>query len=318
MLSRTADSLYWMSRYLERAEHTARMTNVNLNFMLEDTTSSNEDRLKRLLKVLYCPPPDCDPDDIKTILSKIVFNRSHPNSILSLISIARENARQVREQVSTELWEALNRFFLEFRDLSVSGNHQVLEPNLYKRIIESSFLLQGITDATLSHEEGWQFIRLGRFLERAEATTEMLKVYLQAYRLDNTADAAQQYLEKVEILKYTSAFEPYCKLYTADLRFNWIAEFLILNADFPHSVCFSIRQVSYSLSDIARNSGRPLSLDLLRLSGKLMAMLEFSSAEEILEMGIEKFLGDLEKSCAAIHKEMDELYIKYSIGTELR
>jgi len=317
MLSRTADSLYWMSRYLERAEHTARMAAVNLNFILEDSAGSYEDRLTRLLRVLYCPMPEEDQNNLTSILNKVVFDRSHPNSIFSCVASARENARQVREQISTELWEYLNRFYLEIREMAASGSVSVLEPALYKRISELSFLLQGITDMTLSHEEGWQFIRLGRYLERLESKTEMLKVYLQAYRLDRTADPAQQYLEKVEILKYSSAFEPYCKVYTADLRFAWIAEFLILNPDFPHSLRYAMRQVDYSLGDIEKESGGRRSGQLSRIAGKSNADLEFSTFETLQARGIDQFLADLESASAEIHKEMHQVYIRYSIDAEV-
>src|SRR5579859_1170001 len=162
MLSRVADNLYWMSRYLERAEHTARVIGVHLNLMLEDEPSQQGRRWSR---VLTCLGSKDGAGDAFAAAESYALDQ-----ILTSIMSARENARQVREQISSEMWEELNRLFHESKRV---GTPQFFRDRPYEiafRVIESSHLFQGISDSTMIHGEGWQFIQSGRFIERVQAT----------------------------------------------------------------------------------------------------------------------------------------------------
>ncbi|NUQ80214.1 MAG: alpha-E domain-containing protein [Bacteroidetes bacterium] len=312
MLSRAADCLFWMSRYLERADHTARMTDVNLNLMTEGDQEGRE-RLIRLIHALHMPAPEAEADDLRPYYHRIAADARHPNSVLSCITSARENARQVREMLSTELWETLNRFYLDLRADCARQTPVFAESSFYKKIRERSFQIRGIADDTLSHSEPWQFIRLGRYLERMEATSELLRTYFKVYRLQPSQDHSRQYLEKVEILKYCSAFEPYSKVYTADFRFTWMAEFLLLNHDFPYSLTFSTRQVDYAITDLISLSGRQDTGDLRKVTGKIRSFLEFSTGEDILKDGIDAFLKRIEDASVDINKAVYQTFITYPI-----
>ncbi|MEI7773053.1 MAG: alpha-E domain-containing protein, partial [Chloroflexales bacterium] len=161
MLSRVADSLYWMSRYLERAEHTARLIAVGLNLMLDQTPQSVGPRWERLLAALRAYPPPSGSGDAYAIARMLTFDTSNEGSIVSCIASARENARQVRELISSEMWEQLNRLYLRVKGSSIDQIWQGEPLEFYQDVKEGAHLFQGVTDATMTHGEGWQFIQVG-------------------------------------------------------------------------------------------------------------------------------------------------------------
>lgn len=318
MLSRVADSLYWMSRYLERAEHAARLIDVNLNMMLDQSPANAGQRWARLLSSLHVPPLPGGANDAYRITRVMTFDTSNETSIVACVATARDNLRQVREQISSEMWEHLNRFFLQLKggnieDLWNEGPHEFL-----RMAREGAHLFQGITDSTMSHGEGWQFIQVGRFIERAQATATLLDVYFsEFFDSQSRQSEAGSYLDWVGLLKSCTAFEAYCKVYTADLRPERIAEFLLLNADFPRSVRFAADRMQQAFQAIAdatetRKTGR-----LNRLAGRLRAALNFGQIDEIMEGGLQAYLVDIQRQCAQIHAAIQQTYIAYPIESAL-
>ena len=180
MLSRVAESLYWMSRYLERAEHTARLIDVHLAQMLDQTGEDTSMRWHRLLRSLRTPLPEGE-IDAYSITHLLTFDASNTSSIVYCIEAARENARQVREQISSEMWEQLNRLFLRVKESSMEKIWYAEPHRFLNNVKEGIYLFQGITDATLSHSEGWHFIRVGRFLERTTATAALLDTHFAKF-----------------------------------------------------------------------------------------------------------------------------------------
>src|SRR5215216_6170373 len=177
MLSRVADSLYWTSRYLERAEHTARLVDIGLNLMLDQSAAAVERRWGRLLDSLHAPPRLTGSSDAYRIAEAMTFDPANETSIVACIAAARENLRQVREQISSEMWEQLNRLFLQVKETRLDEIWRVTTHEFFRSVKEGSHLFQGITDATMNHGEGWQFIQVGRYIERAAATSTLLDVY---------------------------------------------------------------------------------------------------------------------------------------------
>ncbi len=166
MLSRVADSLYWMSRYLERAEHTARLIDVDFQLRLDYATESGPGRWLRLLEALQIPVPPGGKIDAASLAYALTLERSNPSSIVSCISAARENLRQVREQCSSEMWEQLNRLYLQVLG-TPAGEAWLLHSQLFFRgVLDGAHLFHGVTDSTMSHGEGWHYIQLGRYVER--------------------------------------------------------------------------------------------------------------------------------------------------------
>jgi uncharacterized alpha-E superfamily protein len=330
MLSRVADNLYWMSRYLERAEHTARLIDVNLALDLERSPEARGQHWGRVLNSLQASRP-ADGVDAYKVTRHLTFETSNPSSVVACISAARENARQVREQISSEMWEQINRFYLTVRGTTIHAIWRRQPHEFFRSVKEAIHFFQGLTDSTLGHAEGWQFIQVGRYLERAVAIASLLGVYYQRPGLpgeapggaavqapssdadERAAGQTAEYLEWVGLLKSCTAFEAYCRAYTADLRPDRIAGFLLLDPVFPHSVRFSTDMVQAALAAIADETGRRTSDRINRLAGRLHATLRYGSIEEILASGLQQHLAAVEQQCLRIHDALYETYISYPI-----
>lgn len=319
MLSRVADSLYWTSRYLERAEHTARLIDIGLNLMLDQSAAAVERRWGRLLDSLHAPPPLTGASDAYQITGAMTFDISNETSIVACIAAARENLRQVREQISSEMWEQLNRLFLQVKETRLDGIWNVTTHEFFRSVKEGAHLFQGITDATMNHGEGWQFIQVGRYIERAASTSTLLDVYTNDLltRSDSSDAAQRNYLDWVGLLKACTAFEAYCKVYTADLRPGRVVEFLLLNPDCPRSVRFAVEAIQASFQSIAEATGTRKAGRVNRLAGRLRATLGFGQIDEILETGLRAYLNDVRGQCAQIHEAVLQTYVAYQVESAL-
>jgi uncharacterized alpha-E superfamily protein len=330
MLSRVADSLYWMSRYLERAEHTTRLVDVNLSLMLDENASSSGHRWTRLLQSLSHPKRARWDGNPYTLAGTLIFDLEHKSSVLSCITAARENARHVREQISTEQWHRLNSLYLdvirpEHRLLLLPGSPEVSSEapsNFLLQVMEAIHQFQGITDSTMSHGEGWHFIQVGRYLERAMATARLLEAYhndlwAQPERLQES----NQFLAWMGLLRSATAFEAYCKVYTADLSPDRILEFLLLDPEFPHALRFAIESLEKALEAIyaksGPKSGKGRGEQLHRIAGRLSAQLSFVSIEELLAGNVIDFLHSIQRQCQEIHDSIYHLYVDYPIQVAL-
>lgn len=304
MLSRVADSLYWVSRYLERAEHTARLLDVNLNQMLDQTPESADRRWERLLASMRIILPDST-TDAYTITRALTFDQTNKSSIISCIASARENARQVREQISSEMWQQLNQLFLYVKRTSKSRAWRTQPHRFFQSVKEGAHLFQGTCDTTMSHDEGWQFIQVGRFLERAASTSALLDAHLRD-------PSGLDYLGWVGLLRCCTAFEAYCKVYTADIRPERVVEFLLLNSQFPHSVGFSANMVQVQLQAIAQAAGvrSAWAGRVERLAGRLRALLDYGQVDEIMP-DMHSYLTNIQQQCAEIHTAIHHVYIAY-------
>lgn len=327
MLSRVADSLYWMSRYLERAENTTRLLDVNLNLMLDESPDSADRRWQRVLLSLGSPADVEWSGDAFALARQLTFEADSSASVLGCIVAARENARHVREQISTEMWQRLNSLYLQVTRPELKGHMQAeallgeheAPTEFLTQVMEAVHQFQGVTDSTMSHGEGWQFIQIGRYMERASAMTNLLESYQdELWREHEHMRDSNEYLEWGGLLRSATAFEAYCKVYTADLAPEWILEFLLLDADFPHSLRFSIEAMNRSLKAVeAVSGGGPRSEKLSRISGRLRATLSYSSVDEIMTTGVVAYLHNIQKLAQDIHLAIYELYIKYSIQAAL-
>ncbi len=326
MLSRVADSLYWMSRYLERAEHTTRLLDVNLNLMLDESAASAERRWERVLLALGSPKDVQWTGDPYALTYELTFDTAHEGSIISCIIAARENSRHVREQISTEMWHRLNSLYLEVTRPGIQSDMRAEALNFnaerqtefLQKVMEAVHQFQGVTDSTMSHGEGWQFIQVGRYIERAAATAKLLEAYHEdLWKLPEQLPGGNEYLDWMGLLRSATAFEAYCKVYTADLSPDKILEFLLLDAEFPHSLRFSIDSLQHALEAIHTESGKQRTMQLSRLAGRLQASLSFSQVEDILEEDVIAYLRNIQAQCGEIHDSIFELYVDYSIQTAL-
>jgi len=318
MLSRVADSLYWMSRYLERAENTVRQLEVTMSLMLDTSGTSAEARWQRLVASLGNPPNLAWEGDLEAMASRLIFDGLNCASITFCLDAARENARQVREEISTEQWQRLNRLYHQMHSPHALAQFRSNVSDLQASVLDGVHLFKGVTDTTMIHGQGWHFIRLGRYLERAYATATLLEVYQHdLFSAAEREHSGYQYLEQVGLLRCCTAFEAYCQVYTADLTPGHILEFLLLNRDFPHAIRYSVDGVRQAIESIQRTGGRRPPDELAAGIGRLSAMLGFTTISEILSGDAAGFLHTIREQCLRVHELVYRYYIHYSIQSAL-
>jgi uncharacterized alpha-E superfamily protein len=308
MLSRVADSLYWMSRYLERAEYTSRVMGVHLNLMLEHDLGSGGSRWSRVVAALGSQ--DRRDEEDFTAAENYALSQ-----IVTSIGAARENARQVREQISSEMWEEINRLFHESKRIGIPERFRAQPFDLVHTACESAHLFHGITDSTMLHGEGWQFIQAGRFIERVQHTARLIDAHFGEFYRPGVDASAAEHMEWLGLLRSCTAFEAYCKVYTADLRPERVAEFLLLNAEFPHSVRFGVERLGHALDAINRATARK-SDRLGKQAGRLAAALSYTPLEEIMS-SLHEFSASIRRLCGQIHAGIYQVYISYPIEAAL-
>jgi uncharacterized alpha-E superfamily protein len=295
MLSRVADSIYWMNRYVERAENVARFVDVNLNLLLdaplgveqqwEPLTVTTGDR--DLFQERYGSAT------AENVLRFLTFDKDYPNSIISCLRAARENARSVREVISSEMWEQVNAFYIMVNEAADTGSLADLHI-FFPEVKMASHLFAGVMEATMAHTEGWHFGRLGRLLERADKTARILDV--KYYILLPSVQAVGSPLDDLQwiaLLKSASAYEMYRKCqYRITPR--GVTEFLILNRDFPRSIQFCLLQAQESLHCISGTPAGTWRKDSERALGRLRTELDYLTVDEITQQGLHEFLDQLQ------------------------
>ncbi len=253
MLSRVADSIYWLNRYIERAENVARFVDVNLNLML-DLPAGMPQQWKPLVTVtgdLELFNSRYSEANIENVIKFLMFDENNPNSIISCLAIARENARSIREVISSEMWEEVNSFYLMVKEASSTNSLSVL-PKVFSRVKMASHRFAGVMDSTMSHNEGWHFGQLGRLLERADKTTRILDV--KYFLLLPSAEWVGTPLDRIQwiaLLKSASAYEMYRKC-QHHITPSSVAGFLILDRCFPRSIYFCLWQAQQCLHEITK------------------------------------------------------------------
>ena len=297
MLSRVADSIYWMSRYIERAENVARFVDVNLQLML-DAPAGSDQQWAPLVATTG------DHEEFKerfghatqqSVIQFLAFDPENSNSILSCLRAARENARTVREIISSEMWLQLNKFFLMVNDAAATGKGMATPHEFFNAVKDASHLFNGITAATMTHGEAWHFGPvLGRMLERADKTSRILDVkYFILLRSAEDVGTPFDDIQWAAVLRSASAFEMYRKRH-GRLTPRRVVEFLLLNREFPRAVQYCLTTSRDSLHAI---SGTPLGTfhhPPEKLLGQLCSDLSFTSVEEIVNSGLHEYLDELQ------------------------
>ncbi len=322
MLSRVANSLYWMSRYIERAENIARIVDVNLQLLL-DFRNLNEERLAQH----WLPIVQTTGDETQffslhkkatgnAVTEFLVFQMENPNSIVSSILQARENARMVRDQVTIEFWEELNRLYWFVKTPQARKAWNESPSEFFQQIKSSSLQLIGLTEATLIHNEGWWFLQIGKFIERADKTSRILDVRYQVspqngapVNNSNPDTGEADVLEWSAILRSCSAWDAYKSIYGADVNPRLVAEFLLFNEDFPRSVRFCVAELNRALRRISGVAEGRFCNSAEKLAGRLVAELQFSTLEEIFDLGLHTYLDQLQTKLNDIGGATFDAYI---------
>jgi uncharacterized alpha-E superfamily protein len=298
MLSRTADHLYWMARYMERAENTARMLDVNYQTsLLPRSADAAEKGWKGLLSISELSGDFAERyGDIhaRNVMDYMVRDEKNPSSIHSCLLAARENARAVRGTLTTEVWETQNQTWLEFKRLLASGLFQKDPSEAFEWVKFRSHLSRGVTVGTMLQDEAFHFLRIGSFLERSDNTARLLDVKFHAMDTEfsnpmmngNGKDQEYDFYHWSAILRSMSGFEVYRKAYRNVIRPEKVAELLILRPDMPRSLAACMNEVVGNLERVANEQ----SGETLRCAGRIRSDLQYGRIDEIVATGLHAFL----------------------------
>ena len=297
MLSRTADHLFWMSRYMERAENTARMLNVNYETsLLPQSAEATEQGWRGLLSISELTPAYLQRHSDfngRDVMDFMVRDDGNPSSILACLRAARENARAVRGALTTEVWETQNQTWLEFNRLLKEGAFERDPGAFFEWVKFRSHLSRGVTVGTMLMDEALHFIRIGTFLERADNTARLLDVKYHAltggefFGAGHVKESQEvDFYHWSAILRSVSGFEIYRKVYRNVIRPEKVAELLILRPDMPRSLAASMNEVVSNLELVANQQ----SGDTLRRAGRLQSDLRYGRIDEILATGLHAYL----------------------------
>jgi uncharacterized alpha-E superfamily protein len=287
MLSRVADSLYWMGRYLERAEHMARLLEVTRDLLVDLSEVDREGAAAQWeATIATLAVPNISVEDI-------VFNGAEPASLVSCIMLARENARQVREVIAAEMWEHLNQAYwgLEEARSQAPGESRIVQALTH--VQAASFVWDGVTDTSMRRGEGWLFLKLGKFVERIDRVSRTIVARAAPRARDEAAGRSQEEnVTLLTLLRSAGALEEYRKVYPTRVDVRSVLDFLVFDRDFPRAVRFGTRQ-AFELA--GRLSALHLSPDddVVRAFGRLSARLDYSDVGEVVTEGPAIFLGDV-------------------------
>lgn len=318
MLSRVADACFWLSRYMERAEANARLLDVNIQMMLDfddQGPSTAQDHWQPILATLEDQElfselyPGISGD---AVLEFVTFEKKNPHSILSCVTFARENARMVREQISSEMWEQLNRLYLSLQSPSTHSAFLESPIDFYRSLVDSLHSFQGITDATMTHGEGWQFLQAGKYLERADSTSRVLDIKYHILlpsgeQVGGTIDITQW----MAVLRSCSAMEAFLKISHGQVTSWGVAEFLILHDKFPRSLRFCVDSLDQALHSISGCERGHFSNEAERLSGMVRSNLDFTTIETIFSVGLHQYLDQTQLRLTEIADALMKTYCSW-------
>jgi len=274
MLARNAESLYWIGRYVERADDTARILDVSVHHLLEDATVDPDATSRQLLTVLGITPPKGETLDVRPLTELVAFSRDHPGSIASSISSARENTRVAREVVSTELWECINSMWNAMPERQRAAKR--VGPHVYFSFVEDrAAMFAGLADSTRSRDDGWRFLVLGRSVERVDMIVRLL--------LSRVGDKPSS-PGWVTVLRSAGAHDTYLRTYRGALDAGRVVQFLLLDRLFPRSVFHALRQAEACLEQLDHRPTVRVGAkgEAIRLLGKARSDLEFLRPEDLL------------------------------------
>jgi len=325
VLSRVADAIYWASRYVERAENVARFIEVNLNLMLETPIQQRSSWRPLVMTTGDHEFFDKSHDDAnaEAVAWFLTFDPSYPNSILSSLAQARDNARTVREIISREMWQELNEFYLMVKQASRAPFRVGEMGDFLRRVKLSGIHYEGVTNATLSRGEAWSFARLGRLLERADKTSRILDVKYYTLLPDTNlnlqisaapASATESVVDQAgwgALLNSVSALQMYRQHHHVTSPTE-VARFLLLNRQFPRSILYCVSEAQLSLHAV---TGTPLKSSAhrgQRLLGRLQANLCYASIEDVMEQGLHHYIDLLQRSLNDVGEQIQTGFFGYA------
>lgn len=318
MLSRVADALFWMSRYLERADHLARSVDVTFHLDLDlHGVLANPVELEwnALLSLLRQPPPQVAEGEhpVAAVQRWLLLEGSNGGSVMSCLNRSRNNARSIRGSISPQMWRELNKLHWRLSDSSLQSRVAESPHDFCQETQIGVLLFHGVCEATLTHDEGWHFIQLGRYLERADKVLRILDSKSRMFGLGQqerpeSADLPISTLQWGAVLKNCAAYEAYQRLYISRVEPERVVEFLLVNADFPHSVRFCLARLMHSLTEISGRLPDRCDDEVVRTVGRLLNDLVYLDGASRDGDRLHAFLADALSRCARISQLLQQQY----------
>ena len=318
MLSRTAESLFWIGRYLERVQDLARVVDVAYHSRLEQvgarrraTTGDWEPLLliggerERFFE-------HHERAEARAVVTFMTFDPDNPNSILSCLRSARENARGMRDRLASEMWETLNSFYLWLSERSLMDDAE--RSNLYalySGIKERCFLFSGVAEGTMVHDEGWQFLRIGKYLERAAMTARILEVQYPLLLAEQAGPGTVT--KSMWLLRSVSAYEAYSKTFHLGIRPELVAEFLVFDRTFPRSIRYSVAAATFALKRVSESPPDRYADAAERILGWLNASLAYGDRRDLIDGRLQALLQDIQTRCGEVSDELANIYFAYKV-----
>jgi uncharacterized alpha-E superfamily protein len=318
MLSRTAENMFWMGRYMERAENAARLLGVGLHLELDLhglLAGPEAWQWSSLLTILGLTAPEAAGlgESLSGFYTTwLTVDPDNSQSVMACVNRARNNARSIRGSLNPEVWRELNKLYWQLKDPEFI--RQVKDaPHEFCTVVEAgSHAFQGVCDATLMHDEGWQFLQLGKHLERSDRTLRILDV--KYHLIQDMADPANQSLSNLQwagVLKSCLAYESYQRLYISRVEPDRVVEYLLLHPSFPRSVRYCLEETSRALEAIEAVGPRDRETKADRLLGRLLSDLRFVDLNQVLTEDLHGFLENLMARCNQVSQMIQEHYAFY-------
>jgi len=316
MLSRDADSMFWMSRYVERSEHVARLLRVHTLLLTDvcDVTPVLEYRMGLTILTTMRLPSDLPGDGPigARIARYMTFDPGNPSSILSCIAKARENARAIRESISSELWESLNTLYWTVNDESAAARYEEAPDTWLYNIMNGSMLFQGLNNQTMGHDQRWNFTQVAKFLERIDVTARMMDTRFELLTaMAMQLDQPILNIHLMGVLRSACSLEAYRRLHSAELDATRVAQFLLFQRDYPRSVRFCVDQARDAIEGIRVSNGARSPSVPERILGRLSSELEYADINDVLAHGLTPYLQKIQETVNEASIALQKAYFLY-------
>ena len=323
MLSRVANLIYWIARYLERAENTARIVEVNAQLVLDLQSRQDADDPRAWEPLVFVTGSDERFHELygekvteRAVIEFMLFDKRNPSSVLSCVGFARENARCIRDQLSTELWETINTFYLRLKDDDFTRYAQLGSADYLAWIKAQTQLFHGVADAMLPRDDGWCFYSLGRHLERADNTSRILDIkYFMILPSVQAVGSALDMVQWASVLRSCSAFEAFRRSRRGDLDLVRVVDYLIRDEAFPRGVLYSVAEAEQCLVRIGPGDGKPHVAAAHELIRALREDLENADTKAVIAAGLHEYLDGLQLRLENIHNAIQAAYIHHGRAT---
>ncbi|MFZ4059359.1 MAG: alpha-E domain-containing protein [Ferruginibacter sp.] len=310
MLSRVADSLYWMSRYMERTDGILRMLKINYASSQDDIHEFSWAPVLKLFTFLNDDDAAKLAHDTRGVLQYIVFNKDNPNSVFNTVTQARENGRSVQDHITKEMWQCLNDFYHTLRQPQLAERLQNEDPiSVLDILIRQGLLYFGTTDVTMARGEGNAFINIGKYIERAIQSADILDVKFS--NLNEDADKTSDTTYWKYLLMSISGYELYLKTYRSGFEARNVVEQIVLNDQFPRSVLYSINRLHRYFERLKNDRNAAAFNEVDFMIGKIKSRVRFSTSESIFNEGLHNFLLETKSSLHEIGNTLNKNYFAY-------